>query len=599
MTTRCTAVIRAGLTAAVAIFLAGLALPAEGADQEGDRRSWALDFRARLEQPGGGQPVEIRIEGDLISTIAATRPGEYDAAIEISRAHVDGDAGTTAAKDAIEGLEYRLERRFWATYRTDGMLLSLHFFRDVSPADRNLLQAVLTETQFVRPEPAEPVWTMTERDGAGSYLAIYQPAPGNAIIKRKLKYLDPPEPVGASAGMLRVALDRSETRFRFDAAGGIAGVDGSNEVRIGVAVENGEQLSARTEVHLSNLRRSRAPELIGSLAATTPGVETLPVETHRTDPEVARRKRDAQLLEGHSTESLLEAAFSGAKDEDLADRLAALFRRRPEAAQAALVLLRAHGRQTRVTDALGRSGSPPAVEALGRLARDKSVAAQLRVDAIVGLAMSERASLEAMHIAAGMLDDADARVASAARMMAGALARSGRGEHAAEAKAIDTALIARYKAASEQSDLSSLLAGLGNSASPAAAETIEQALGDSRPAVRAAAVRALRLAAGGEVDGLLSHAMESDADANVRASAIFAAGFHHPFDSSLGRAVIRAARNDASDSVRSSAVALLGRARNKTPEISETLASIAANDVKPGIRHQAQEALGMSARSPQ
>jgi HEAT repeat protein len=213
--------------------------------------------------------------------------------------------------------------------------------------------------------------------------------------------------------------------------------------------------------------------------------------------------------------------------------------------------------------------------------------------------MSERASLEAMHIAAGMLDDADARVASAARMMAGALARSGRGEHAAEAKAIDTALIARYKAASEQSDLSSLLAGLGNSASPAAAETIEQALGDSRPAVRAAAVRALRLAAGGEVDGLLSHAMESDADANVRASAIFAAGFHHPFDSSLGRAVIRAARNDASDSVRSSAVALLGRARNKTPEISETLASIAANDVKPGIRHQAQEALGMSARSPQ
>jgi hypothetical protein len=560
----------------------------------GDQRTWALDFHVRLEQPGGRQPVEVRIEGDLLLTISAVRPGEYDAAIEIARARVVGDGGPGVQAGAGEELRRRIERRFWATYGDDGTLLMVHFFKDVSPSDRNVLQLILTETQFVRPASAGPVWTTIERDGAGSYLAIYQQVASNAVLKRKLKYVETGGVAGAPSGALRVALDGSELRFAFDAQGEVTALDGSNRVKIGVPVANADQISASMEVHLTNLRRSQAASLIGSLAAALPHVVSLPVVTHQSDPEVARRQRDEQLLDGQSTESLLKAAFNGAADATLADRLAALFRRRPEAARAALALLQAHGRQTRVTDALGRAGSPAATATLGSLAREKSGSTPLRVDALIGLAMAEHASLESMHIAAALLDDADTPVASAARMVAGALARAGRAEHPTEADAIDAALIERYRRAADERNLSSLLAGLGNSASPAAAALIEEALRDSRPAVRAVAVRALRLTQGPEIDGLLSHAMTSDSDAGVRTGAVFAAGFHYPLDSTLGDAVLQAARTDPADSVRSSAVTLLARTAGKSAQVSETLAWIAANDTRPGIRRQAREALGSS-----
>jgi hypothetical protein len=588
--------VRIRLTAAIAVLIAGApaGLAATASRTAGDQRSWTLDFRARLEQPGGRQPVEVRIEGDLVSTISAVRPGEYDAAIEIARARVVGEGGPGVQAGAGEELRHRMERRFWATYRDDGTLLVVHFFQDVGPGDRNVLQLILSETQFVRPVSAGPVWTVIERDGAGSYLAIYQQVASNAVLKRKLKYVETSGVAGAPSGALHVALDGSELRFAFDAQGEVTALDGSNRVKIEAPVANADQISASMEVHLTNLRRSRADGLIGSLAAALPNVASLPVVTHQVDPEVARRQRDEQLLDGQSTESLLNASFTDTTDATLADRLAALFRRRPEAARAALVLLQAHGRQTRITDALGRAGSPEATATLGRLARERSGYTPLRVDALIGLAMAEHGSIESMHIAAGLLDDADPAVASAARMVAGALARASRAEHPTEADAIDAALIERYKCAAAERDLASVLAGLGNSASPAAAALIEEALRDSRPAVRAVAVRALRLTQGPEIDGLLSQTIASDSDAGVRAGAIFAAGFHYPFDSTLGNAVLQAARTDPADSVRSSAVTLLARTAGKSAQISETLAWIAANDTTPGIRRKAREALGSS-----
>src|SRR5207249_2356731 len=104
-------------------------------------------------------------------------------------------------------------------------------------------------------------------------------------------------------------------------------------------------------------------------------------------------RRNERLLEGHTTQSLLEAAAVNGGDR----MLAALFRRRPEAVRAALTLLRKNGPQRRITDALGSAGSPAAV----------------------------------------LDDDGDVQVRSAARLTSGALARAGRREHPEEAEAID------------------------------------------------------------------------------------------------------------------------------------------------------------------
>lgn len=580
-------------TAAV-ILLTGLAATGRAATVSpapGDQRTWTLDFRVGLEQPGGKAPDEVRLSGELILTVSATRPGEYDAAAEIAGARVTGNAATSVPSGAAEELRRRIGRRFWGTWRNDGTLLAVHFYRDVSAGDRNLLQMILTETQFVRPASAEHTWTTLERDAAGSYLASYQQTESNVVVKRKLKYVETSGVAGAAAGALRVLLDKSELRFALDSEGRVAGLDGSDRVKIGLPVDQAEPLSASMEVHLGNPRQSRAPNLIGSLTAVLAEVSSLPVVTHALDPEAARNQRDEDLLNGRTTESLLEAAFSGSSDATLRDRLAALFRRRTEAVAAALALLRKRGPESRLTDALGGSGSRAAAETLAVLARDPSLPTALRVDGLTGLALTQHPSAESMRVPADLLDDADARVASAARILAGALARAGRAAHPQQADAIDAALIERYRKTVDEKQLADLLGGLGNSASAAAAMVIETGLSDPRTSLRAVAVRALRLAHGPEVDGLLFTALTTDSDPRVRAGAIFAAGFRHPLDSTLNEAVLRAARTDASDAVRSSAVTLLARAPHASPQIAETLAWVAENDAKFGIRRQAHQAL--------
>ncbi|HYM07626.1 MAG TPA: hypothetical protein VEU11_13795, partial [Terriglobales bacterium] len=154
----------------------------------GAQRRWKLDFQTRLEQPAG-PPVEVALTGEWTSTIVAARSGEYDAALELAGVHLTGNVGGNVPPEAVQQTEKRLSRRFWATYLNDGTLLKIHFFKDVSPSDRNLLQMVTAEAQFVRPDASKMVWNTLERDGAGNYLAIYNWVKPEAVVKRKLKYV--------------------------------------------------------------------------------------------------------------------------------------------------------------------------------------------------------------------------------------------------------------------------------------------------------------------------------------------------------------------------------------------------------------------------
>jgi hypothetical protein len=553
---------------------------ARAAGTPGDQRRWTLDFRVRLEPPAGERPVEIALSGDWVSTVIAVRPGEYDAAIQLV------DARLNRAQALA-----RLNRRFWATYGSDGALRAIHFFKDVDPADRNLLQTIATTMQLVCSTPDRPVWTAMERDGAGNYLAIYQRPDWNSVVKRKLKYLYADGAAGAPVDGMDVVVNQSELRFSLDPDGGIAALEGSDRLRTGLPLADAGQLTASTEIHLAGLRRGRAPELIGSLARASSNVESSPVVTHMLDPEQDLARRDAHLLEGRTTKSLLEAAIAEQDDSLLQDRLAALFRRRPEAAAGAMELLRKEVVQQRITRALASAGSPQAVTVLGSVARDRSAPSPVRIDTLSALVLVQHPSVEAMRVPATMFDDADVRVAIAARLAGGALARAGRGEHREEADAIDAALIARYRKAREVGELCDLLGALGNSVGSATLAVIAEARSDSRAEVRGAAARALRNAEGTDADRLLAETMTADSDASVRAAAIFAAGFRHPLDPTLAESLRRAAKEDSVEHVRNSAIALLSQNRGATPGIAETLAWIAEHDDKPTPRRLAREAL--------
>lgn len=584
-----------GLAVVAAVAATAATAPAM---HPGDQSRWSLDFRVRLEQQAA-PPVEVHLTGDWVSTIAAARPGEYDAQLQIADIRFTGDAPKSANAASLEDLRLRLSRPFWATYRADGGLLAIHFFRNVSPADRNLLQMVATELQLVRPDSAQPSWTAQERDGAGEYVALYVMPQPDRIMKRKLKYVYTDGVAGAPADMVHVAIDQSSVTFSLGPDGRIQTADGTTRLHMELSLDHSGQLAAVTEIHVGHLRSARAPELIGSLARALPNVTSSPIVTHRADPAEAQAQVDDRLLEGHTTESLLTAVFAkDADDTTLPDRLGALFRRRPEAASVAVALLSKNGAQKRLTNALGIAGSPAAITALGTLAHDTSLPEDLRVDAIIAFVQMQHPTVEAMRVPSDLMGDSNPAVQSAARMMSGALARAGRSAHPAEPDAIDASLIALYRNARETRQVGELLGALGNSAGPSVVPVIEEALRDSRVPIRAAAARALRLAPGSEIDRLLATVIGSDRDPVVRADAIFSARFRRPLPAPLADALLDTATTDTVDYVRSDAVALLRQNPTASPRISETLARIADRDTNPGIRRQAREALASIYAAP-
>lgn len=557
----------------------------------GAKRQWELDFHVRLAQAGQKQAVDVNLTGEWVSTIVAVRPGEYDAALELLNPHLTGNSMRTPSPDALQQAQRRLGRRFWATYRSDGALLAIHFFKDVDPGDLNLLQMIATETQFVHPEGGKSVWTGLERDGAGTYLAVYNWTEPHAVVKRKVKYVRTDGEPGAPVGTLHLNVEQSELRFTLDSEGDITSLEGSERVRMGLSLGDAGQLVAVTETRLNNLQRGKAPELIGSLARAAADVSNSLIVTHRTDPHKLRAQLDARLLQGRSTESLLQAAMEKqSADRDLAERLAALFRRRPEAIPAAVALLRHDGPQQRIAFALATAHTQAAIDALATLAQEQATPTQVRIDALTALALVQRPSLEAMRIPTTLLDSGNARVASAARLLAGAVARAGRNEHPAEAQGIDAALIQRYRRARQVPEICKLLAALGNSVGPSALPVIEEALRDPRVPVRAEAARALRLAGAPEVDGLLSATITSDSDPQVRAAAVFAVSFRSP-SGTIVDALIKAAKTDSVEYVRSDAIVQLRAHPDASPAIPATLKWISEHDPNPGVQRLAREGL--------
>jgi hypothetical protein len=585
-----------GVVAALAAATAAFAT-APSAMNLGDQSRWSLDLRVRLEQKSAPS-VEVHLTGDWISTLVALRQGEYDTQLQLADVRFTGDDTKNAAPASLEELQLRLSRPFWATYRADGMLQAMHFFHDAGPSDCNLLQMIAAELQLVHPNLESSSWTARERDGAGEYLAVYVMPQPDRILKRKMKYLYVDGMAGAAANSIRIAIDESSVTFSMAPNGVVQAVNGISRLRIGLSAVQANQLATVTEIHVGNRRDAEAPDLIGSLERSHSNVISAAIVTHRPDPAEVQAQADARLLEGHTTAALLAEAFAKqSADSDVSARLAAAFRRRPQAAPAAVDFLTKNGPQKQITDALAAAGSPGAMAALGTIARNSSLDERLRVDAIIASVQMQHPSVEAMRVLAGLMADSNAAVQSAARTMSGTLARVGRTEHPVEAEALDASLVALYHSAPDTREKVDALRALGNSAGPAVVPVVVEALRDPHGSIRAAAARALRLAPGSEVDRLLADVMRSDSDPAVRVEAIFATRFRSPLPAPLVDALLHNATADSIDYVRSDAVAVLRQNPEASPDIPETLARIADRDTNPGIRRQAREALAAVQKS--
>ena len=566
----------------------------------GDERRSALRLQLELARPGKPDPIVVVLTGELSAAVSAVREGEYDEAFEVLHPDVTGTGVPSAGPAELAGLRKRLARVFWATYRTDGTALRVHFPRDLEPADRNLLQIVVTDAQFVRPAPPQPHWTTLERDGAGMYLASYEQQAPDRVLKRKLKYVELDGAAGAAApGAMTVDLTASERGFSLDAAGAVIGVDGSDSSRIPLPMTEGQSLGVRIALRLTDFRSGSAPARAGSLERAGASVESSPIRTHRPSAEATQTARDERVLEGHAAPAVLEAARTGDSDPLLPRRLEALFRRQPATIASAVALVRQRGGLPLVANALGAAGTPPSVDALLTLAGDASLPSTVRVDALTALYHLRNPDPSVLARTAGLLDDRDRTVRRAAQLALGALARAARPEQPAAAAAADEELARRYAPGAPVEERVALFGALGNSVGAASVRVLKEGLRDSEVQVRAAAARDLRSADDADVDALVAKALREDPDARVRSAAIFAAGYRaaDPFIDVLAFAATR----DRADEVRSGAVALLRRYQGDYPSAGEALRKVAAADPKPSLRRLAREALAdrpRTSRSP-
>ncbi len=556
----------------------------------GDQSRWSLDFRVRMEQ-SSAPSIEVHLIGDWTTTVVAVRAHEYDEQMQLEDLQFSGDAVKNTSTSSLAELRTRLSRPFWATYRNDGGLVEMHFYRDQNASDRNLLQMIATELQLVRPESRRNSWTAQERDGAGGYSALYVMPQPDRILKRKLKYVYIDGAAGAQANGMRVDVDQSDITFSLTPGGQVKEVNGADRVRMSFSIDQAEKLAAATAFHLSNLRSGHAPELIGSLEGAHGNLVDSAVVTQRTDAASAREAADERLLQGYTTEALLTAALAEDGNAASIDRLAALFRQRPEAASTAVAMLKEEGPNRSVTNALGAAGSSSGVAALDSVAHDAALAESLRTDAVLAFVQMQHPSTEAMRALDDLLHDANPAIQSAACMMSGALSHAGRAEHPREAEAIDASLIGIYRSAHETRERTELLAALGNSAGPSIVPVLEEALRDPEASIRGAAARALRLDPGSEIDRMLAAVITSDPDGSVCADAIFATRFRHPLSPLLADALLQAASTDVAKYVRSDALAVLGQNPTASSRMTETLGRIAKQDANAGIRRQAQQML--------
>jgi hypothetical protein len=560
------------------------ATASEMARTPGLEHKWGLRFELGLTQPGRAESLDVTLTGEWVATITDARADEYDVAYEARGAHLSG-GGVHPEDGDVTAAEKRLARPFWITYRADGMAIGAHFPQDMPADARNLLEMIATESELVRGPAGAPEWTATERDGAGLYFAAYA-RDGDRITKRKLKYIAADGAAGTRAG-IEVALDESQAAITLDQGNEIAAFDGGERMRLGTSTAQEGWLGVRVHLQLSGAQTGAAPGRVGELARVAATLDSSPIRTQTIDPAVAQAESDRRLLAGVTEAALLDAATAENPDRGVAPRLAALFRQHPTSIGLAVARVRGHANEL-VTDALASAGTDGAFDALGGLARDASLPAAVRLDALTAFALASHPSAGAMRAPLPLLDDDVLGVRRSARLMCGALARAGRGEHPAEAEALEAALLARYERGGDGETRINLISALGNAAGPAVQATLERALADASAGVRASAARALRFSPAEDTNALLASRMSEDPDPAVRAAAIFAAGYRS-FDA-FAASLAHVATSDRVEDVRAQAVSLL-RKENASPKVADTLAWVAQHDEKPGMRRLATEAL--------
>jgi hypothetical protein len=565
-----------------------LDLPLEG-------NQFALSFTQEL-RSHDGPPKQVRVEGILQST--GTRPGAGSPvrAFRLVDIHVTPGAGAAPA-GAGQQFAAGAARPFLITYQHDRPERA-SFAPDVDSSVRNLLLAVVVALPSARPAGIAPSVT-TERDLFGRYLAALQPDPdGLGFQRRKLKYLELDVP-GARTSLktaVAITIGGSEWRYRFNPSGALAQLDGDERVTVDTGVP-GLAPEVRTILHLVAKETFDAAPMLDELERTRLTLVPTAVVTQKVEATATGRSADEELLAGATLAELLPPLLAPSADgrptlaerHTAVERMAALVRLRPNTAlELQTKIAAAPAQSLALVQALGLANRPQSRQVLRELATNSAAPREARLAAIRALAPDDPEA-ETLKAMAGLLEAPDSELREAAVYCYGTAVGAWRKRDPAAASPALDALVARLDQAHDDQQRILALRGLGNAADTAVLPALRRALTSPSAAVRSAAVQSLRNMMAPEIDPTIVAVMRTDTSAEVRAAALFSAGFRDV--TTYADAAADLALHDPSAVVRGASVDLLGRTLATSPRSRAVLEEVARKDAKPDVRKHARQAL--------
>lgn len=407
--------------------------------------------------------------------------------------------------------------------------------------------------------------------------------PGPGCSKEKQAYVRVVSGNGlVAAGPRSPLIRQSHFSYATDGSGRLLSMAGKEIAAV-------DLLGTSVRAELSLVLRFKTAALEGGAIAGVPsGLEQLSLATASTSFSGNGAAQLPDDLRGATTASLsaeylkLDPSDREARGRVVA-RLSALFQRDPAAIAEAERLIRQGAPAALVlAETLGGANGREGQAALANVLRDPSIASDVRAAALRSALLIERPNSALVDALRTEMKDSEGDLRNRARVAFGAGANRLRESDPDVARGMTDELLKDLHAANAPDERMALLRALGNTGSERADDTLLAAAADPDPAIREAAMRALRFVRDTRAARVISQALLSDSVLEVRRAALFAAGFQPA--ASVVPALSQLARADEDHALRAESMKTLAKIGADSAEALQTLTDLAASEPDPELR---------------
>lgn len=564
------------------------AIPTDGRDV-GQKRVYEVALETTFDSKGGGKPAQtFGLTGDFRLSVTAFASDDHRTSVraEIAPARVRQNRNG-AAVDTTAETQRALAEPIALSIAHSGMIERVYMDAKIDPLLHGVARAVLSALQFVAPaDRRAESWSATEEDSTGKFVAGYRRTGELEFAKTRDRYLDD---ISSNMGFHRRER-KGPTQLTLLRSGILEHVDSAYEEAI---VSDSAEMRARTRVRLRLVSVEQTDAEPVAMSRANAGSLT-------QSPAATRRPAEhyAELAKGQSVAGLSRVLVETDPDDThgrmaVMYKLDALFRTQGDAAVAeaaqAVRSTESDDDARVIMGALEAAHTPAAQRALTELAADATVPSDRRITSLMHLGLAEAPTSETLGSLRTMADnpELDDELRSTALLALGGSLRNADPSLPQDegAPSVDY-LLERASAASSEEERRLALDALGNSGHGQALDTIDDALGDAEPGMRATAASALRHIDDAKADGMIADTALADDDASVRAQALSALRYRS-LTKETETALLDALSHDEDVAVRLTALEVAAHHMQEHAQLGKALAHASEHDAEAAVRARA------------